>query len=78
MKHQIQNCLKVAVAERKFYVYVCVWESVIKDHADSLKPYTEYLTLGLINIQWNCHGWMDRNYLQSTEDVCSGGDHTGS
>lgn len=31
---------------------------MIKERADSLKPCTVYLSLGLINIQWRCHGWV--------------------
>lgn len=31
---------------------------MIKERADSLKPRTVYLSLGLINIQWRCHGWV--------------------
>lgn len=56
---------KLALHKESFCVRV--WEDMIRDHADSLEPYTEYLTVGLINIQWSCHGWMDRNYLQSTD-----------
>lgn len=40
----------------------------IKEQAESLKA-----SVGLINIQWTCHGWVDRNDLQSMET--SGEDH---